>query len=135
MKLLDFIFLVTRLYLVFPLHPNPAHLQPFGSIGSLTSIKELEHEFPSESKLFTYYIPQGEPVLSRQVLNNDRSFSIWQNDEQLKNEVHGLADMNIELEIFRKQRPERVQTTFGEFLNRIQKESLFYANEVPAILQ
>lgn len=135
MKLLDFIFLVTRLYLVFPLHPNPAHLQPFGSVGSLISIKELEQEFPDESKFFNNYIPQAEPALFRQVLNKDRSFSIWQTDEQLKSEVHGLADMDIELDIFQGQRPAKLQITFGEFLQRIQKEPLFYANDVPTILQ
>ncbi len=114
---------------------NPGHLKPFGSVGSLIDIKELNHEFPSVTKLFTYYIPKLEPILSRQVLNNDSHYSVWQTDEQLENEVHGLSNTNIQVQAFISRQRQRIQVTFGDFLHRYGKQPLLFADNVPQVLQ
>jgi len=129
------ILLVIIIDVVFAANQNPGHLKPFGSVGSLINIKEINHEFPTVSKLFTYYIPKSEPILSRQVLNNDNHYSIWQTDKHLKNEVYGLSDTNIQVESFKSRQRQRIQLTFGDFLDRYGKEPLLFADTVPEILQ
>jgi hypothetical protein len=129
------IILVTIINLIFAANQNPDHLQPFGSVGSLINIKELNHEYPTISKFFTYYIPKLEPILSRQVLNNDNHYSIWQTDKQLQSEVYGLSDTNINVESFKSRQRQRIQMTFGDFLNRYGKEPVVFVDNVPDILQ
>jgi len=135
MNSLVLIILVTIIHLIFAANQNPGHLKPFGSVGSLINIKELNHEYPTVSKLFTYYIPKLEPILSRQVLNNDNHYSIWQTDKQLRSEVYGLSDTNIQVESFKSRQRQRIQMTFGDFLDRYGKEPLLFADNVPDILQ
>jgi len=135
MNSLVLIILVTTIHLIFAVNQNPGHLQPFGSVGSIINIKELNHEYPTISKLFTYYIPKLEPILSRQVLNNDNHYSIWQTDKQLQSEVYGLSDTNIQVESFKSRQRQRIPMTFGDFLDRYGKEPLLFADHVPDILQ
>jgi hypothetical protein len=135
MNSLTLILLVTIIHFIFAANQNPGHLKQFGSVGSLIHIKELNHEYPTVSKLFTYYIPKSEPILSRQVLNNDNHFSIWKTDKQLENEVYGLSNTNIQVESFKSRQRQRIQITFGQFLDRYGKEPLLFADHVPEILQ
>jgi hypothetical protein len=135
MNSLILILLVAIVSLVFAANQNPGHLKPFGSVGSLINIKELHREFPTVSKLFTYYIPKSEPILSRQILLNDNHYSIWQTDKQLENGVYGLSETNIQVEAFQSRQRQRIQMTFKDFLERYGKEPLLFANTVPEILQ
>ncbi len=123
---------MTIINIVFGVNQNPGHLKAFGSVGSLIDIKELQREFPSVSKLFTYYIPKLEPIISRQVLNEDQYFSLWKTDKELLDQVYGLSDMNIQVESFQSRQQ---QMKFKDFLHRFGRESLFFADKVPDILQ
>jgi len=126
---------MTIINIVFGANQNPGHLKAFGSVGSLIHIKELQREFPTVSKLFTYYIPKLEPILSRQVLNEDPHFSIWQTDKELLNQAYGLSDINIQVDSFKSRQQQRVQMKFEDFLHRFGREPLFFADKVPDILQ
>jgi len=129
------ILLATIVSFVSGANQNPGHLKPFGSVGSLVNIEELDREYPTVSKLFTYYIPKSEPVLVRQVLIDDNHYSVWQTDKQLEDEVYGLSDTNIQVESFKSRQRQRVPMTFGEFLHRYNKEPLLFADNVPEVLQ
>ncbi|CAF3549144.1 unnamed protein product [Rotaria sp. Silwood2] len=125
------IFLVTIIHFVFAINKNPGHLKPFGSVGSLINIKELDQEYPTVVKLFTYYLPKSEPILSRQILINDDHYSIWETDKKLENDVYGLSNTNIQVESFKSKQRQRIQMTFGEFLDRYEKEPLLFAQNIP----
>jgi hypothetical protein len=129
------ILLMTIINIVFGTNQNPGHLKAFGSVGSLIDIKELQREFPSVSKLFTYYIPKLEPIISRQVLNEDQYFSLWKTDKELLDQVYGLSDMNIQVESFKSRQQQRVQMKFEDFLHRFGTEPLFFVDKVPDMLQ
>jgi hypothetical protein len=129
------ILLVTEFCLLSAAHPNQGHLKPFGSAGSLTDIEEISGAFPSILNLFTHYIAQSKPVVSRQVLNNQSYFDLWQSNEKLEEEVYALSKSNIQVEAVVSRRRERVQMTFGEFFERYDKEPLLFADNVPTILQ
>ncbi|CAF4457609.1 unnamed protein product [Rotaria sp. Silwood2] len=129
------IFLVTIIHFVFAINKNPGHLKPFGSVGSLINIKELDQEYPTVVKLFTYYLPKSEPILSRQILINDDHYSIWETDKKLENDVYGLSNTNIQVESFKSKQRQRIQMTFGEFLDRYEKEPLLFAQNIPTVLQ
>ena len=121
------------IHLVISGHSNPGHLKPFGTVGSLINIEELNGEYPNLLKLFTYYIPKSEPILSRQVLVDDIHYDTWKTDEKLESEVEGLAKTNIYVESFEQQ--QRIQMKFGEFLDKYQKERLFFVDDIPEILR
>jgi hypothetical protein len=112
---------------------HPGHLKPFGSAGSLLSIKELSGTYPSISKLFTYHIAKSEPIVCRQVVNNDIHYSLWQSDEELENNVVGLSTSNVLVQSYRER--ERIQMSFGDFLHRYQREQLFLADNLPDSLR
>jgi hypothetical protein len=112
---------------------NSEQWKPFGTDGLLKSIDEINREYPNVLEFFTNYIPKSEPILSRQVLINDPHYYIWKNDEQLENEVDGLAKINIYVEAIRQQ--QRIQMKFGDFLEKYQKDHLFLADNLPEILQ
>jgi hypothetical protein len=135
MKYLVLIVLVTVINLISAANKNPGHLKPFGSVGSLINIEEMHGEFPTVSKLFTSNIPESETVISRQVLNGDKHYEIWQTDDQLENEVYGLSKVNIHVESYKSRQRQRVEMTFGEFLERYKKEPLLFADLVPEILR
>jgi len=135
MKFFILILLATIVSFVSGANQNPGHLKPFGSVGSLVNIEELYREYPTVSKLFTYYISKSEPVLVRQVLVDDNHYSVWQTDKQLEDEVYGLSDTNIQVESFKSRQRQRIQMTFGDFLDRYGKEPLLFADTVPEILQ
>jgi hypothetical protein len=127
------ILLVSVINLIASSHSNSGHLKPFGTVGSLINIEEIDGEYPNLLKFFTYYIPKSEPILSRQVLINDINYDMWKTDEQLENEVDGLSKTNIYAESFK--RPQRIQMKFGDFLDKYQKEHLFIADNVPELLR
>lgn len=129
------ILLVTEFCLLSAAHPNQGHLKPFGSAGSLADIEEINGEFPSVLNLFTHHIAESKPVVSRQVLNNQSHFDLWQSNAKLEQEVYGLAKSIIQVETVVARRRERVQITFGEFFDRYEKEPLLLADNVPTILQ
>ncbi|CAF4084407.1 unnamed protein product [Rotaria magnacalcarata] len=135
MNTLTVILLVTIHHLAYATNQNPGHLKPFGSVGSLFNISELYNEFPTVVEFFTNYLPKSEPIVSRQVLINDKDYSVWQTDEKLENNVYGLSTLNIEVESFKSKQRKKVQMTFGEFLDRYRKEPLLFVNPVPTILQ
>ncbi|UJR21880.1 hypothetical protein I4U23_024953 [Adineta vaga] len=112
---------------------NLGHLKPFGSVGSLINIDEINGKYPDVLKLFTYYLPKSEPILSRQVLINDNSYEIWKTDDELENEVDGLSKTNIYVDSFSQS--QRTQMKFSEFFDRYQKEQLYLADNVPEILR
>ena len=114
---------------------NAGHLKPFGSVGSLIDIEEIHGAYPTVSKLFTDYVPKSKPVVSRQVLNESIDGSLWQSDEHMRNEVYGLSTTTIHVEGFKSRQRERLQMTFGEFIDRYQKEHLIFADSVPEILR
>lgn len=114
---------------------NPGHLKAFGSVGSLIYIDEIPREFPTVSNLFTYHIAQSKPIVSRQVLNEDGHYSIWQTDKQLLDEVYGLAETTIPVQSFKSRQQEEVQMTFKDFLSRRAREPLLFVDQVPTILQ
>ena len=129
------ILLMAMVNLAFTVHRNPGHLKAFGSVGSLISIDEIPREFPTVSKLFTYHIAQSEPIISRQVLNEDGHYSIWQTDQQLLQEVYGLSETKIPVQSFKSRQQEEVQMTFEDFLSRRRREPLLFADQIPTILQ
>ncbi|CAF1099452.1 unnamed protein product [Rotaria sordida] len=135
MNSLILIYLVTIIHFVVTINKNPGHLKPFGSVGFLIDIKELDEEFPTVLELFTYYLPKSEPILSRQVLINDNHYFIWETDKKLENDVYGLSNTNIQVESFKSKQRQRIQMTFGEFLKRYGKEPLLFAYNVPTVLQ
>ncbi|CAF1202120.1 unnamed protein product [Rotaria sordida] len=135
MNSLILIYLVTIIHFVVTINKNRGHLKPFGSVGFLIDIKELDEEFPTVLELFTYYLPKSEPILSRQVLINDNHYFIWETDKKLENDVYGLSNTNIQVESFKSKQRQRIQMTFGEFLKRYGKEPLLFAYNVPTILQ
>ncbi|UJR27910.1 hypothetical protein I4U23_009171 [Adineta vaga] len=135
MNSLIFILVISNINLIFSANQNPGHLKPLGSVGNLIHIKELHEEYPTISKLFTYYIPKSEPSLSRQVLNNDKHFSVWQTDKQLLDQVYGLADTNIQVESFKSRQRQRIPMTFEDFLQQYKKEPLIFADNIPQVLQ
>ena len=135
MKYAFVILLVAELHLLSAAHPNQAHLKPFGSVGSLVEIEEINGEFPTVLNLFTHYIANSKPVVSRQALNNQSHFDLWQSNEKLEQGVYGLSKSTIPVEIFVGKRRERVEMPFGEFLDRYDRESLVFADNVPTILQ
>jgi hypothetical protein len=124
---------VSIVKLILSSHSNPGHLQPFGTVGSLINIEEINGEYPELLKFFTYYIPQSEPILSRQVLINDLHYNIWKTDEQLENEIEGLSKINIHVDSLKHH--QRMQMKFGDFLDKYQKEQLFLADNLPEILR
>ncbi len=127
------ILLVSIINLILSSHSNPGHLKPFGTVGSLINIEEINGEYPNILKFFTYYISKSKPILSRQVLVNDLYYNIWKTDEQLENEVDGLSKTNIHVESLKQH--QRIQMKFGEFLDNYQKEHLFLADNLPEILR
>ena len=114
---------------------NAGHLKPFGSVGSLIDVEEINGVYPTLSKLFTDYIPKSKPVVSRHVLNQSIDDSLWQSDEHLQSEVYGLSKAPIHIEGFKGRQRERIPMTFGEFLDRYTKEHLMFADSVPEILR
>ena len=135
MNSFSFILLMTIVSIVFGANQKPGHLKAFGSVGSLIDINELQREYPSVSKLFTYYIPKLEPILSRQVLNEDQYFSLWKTDKELLNQVYGLSDTDIQVESFKSRQQQRMTMKFGDFLQRFGREPLFFADKVPSAIQ
>ncbi|CAF1381138.1 unnamed protein product [Adineta steineri] len=133
MKSFVLFVLVISIHFVYSANQNPGHLKPLGSVGSLINIPELHHEYPSVTKLLTYYIPKSVPTIFRQVLNNDNHYSIWQADEQLESEVYGLSNTNIQVESFKSR--QRVEMTFGKFLQQVRRGHLMFADDVPEVLQ
>ncbi|CAF1253802.1 unnamed protein product [Adineta steineri] len=127
------ILLVSLINLTLSSHSNPGHLKPFGTVGSLINIEEINGEYPNILKFFTYYLPKSEPILSRQVLINDQYYNIWKTDEQLENEVEGLSKANIYVESMTQR--QRTQMKFAEFFDKYQKEHLFFADNIPEILR
>ncbi|CAF1580189.1 unnamed protein product, partial [Adineta steineri] len=127
------ILLVSLINLTLSSHSNPGHLKPFGTVGSLVNIEEINGEYPNILKFFTYYLPKSEPILSRQVLINDQYYNIWKTDEQLENEVEGLSKANIYVESMTQR--QRTQMKFAEFFDKYQKEHLFFADNIPEILR
>ncbi|CAF5055707.1 unnamed protein product, partial [Rotaria sp. Silwood1] len=109
------------------------HLKPFGTVGSLINIEEINGEYPNILKFFTNYITKLEPIVFRQVLINDIYYHIWQTDEQLENEIDGLSKINIIVESLKQQK--RIQMKFGDFLDKYEKDYLFFADNVPEILR
>lgn len=112
---------------------NPNQNKPFGTIGSLKPIEELHGKYPNSLEFFSKSISQSEPILVRQVLNNDLYFNIWKTDEQLEHEVDGLGKVNVYVEAILVQ--QRKQMKFGEFLDHYQKDHLFLADNLPKILR
>lgn len=112
---------------------NPGHLKPFGTVGSLINIEEINKEYPDALKFFTSYVSKSEPFISRQVLNNDMYFNVWQSNEKLESEIDGLSKTNIVVESIKQRK--RIQMKFGEFLDLCDKENLFFADNVPEILR
>ena len=111
----------------------PGHLKPFGSVGSLVNIEEIRGSYVDVLKLFTYYLPRSEPIVSRRVLINEESFNMWKTDEKLENELRGLAKVNIYVDSLNNS--QRLQMKFGEFLDRYQNEALYFADNVPDIFR
>ncbi|CAF0826043.1 unnamed protein product [Adineta ricciae] len=129
------ILLFSLISLVCGANRNPGHLKPLGSVGNLVLIKELQREFPTVSQLFTYHVAKSEPSLSRQVLNDNKNFSLWQTDEQLLENIYGLADTKIQVEAFIARQRHRIPMTFDAFLQRYKKEPLMFADNIPEVLQ
>jgi hypothetical protein len=128
-----FLLLASVINLISSNHSNPGHLKPFGTVGSLINIEELNGEYPNILKLFNYYIPTSEPILSRQVLINDINYDIWKTDEQLENEVDGLSKLNIYVESLTQRK--RIQMKFGDFFDKYQNQRLYFADNVPELLR
>lgn len=129
------ILLLLMVSRVFTANQNPGHLKAFGSVGSRIDIEEIDRDFPNVSKFFTYYIAQSKPIVSRQVLVEDKHHSIWQTDHDLFQEVYGLAETNIQVQSFKSRQPKQVQMTFEDFLSRFGREPLLYADQIPGVLQ
>ncbi|CAF1561880.1 unnamed protein product [Rotaria sp. Silwood1] len=127
------ILLVLTISLISCNHSDPGHLKPFGTVGSLINIEEINGEYPNILKFFTNYISKLEPIVFRQVLINDIYYHIWQTDEQLENEIDGLSKINIIVESLKQQK--RIQMKFGDFLDKYEKDYLFFADNVPEILR
>jgi hypothetical protein len=130
---MSYLYFILLLSLINLSSSNLGHLKPFGSVGSLINIEEIDRQYPDILKLYTYYISKSEPILSRQVLINDSYYNIWQTDEQLESEVHGLLKTNIHVESMKQQ--QRIQMNFGDFLDKYQKDYLILADNVPEILR
>lgn len=126
-------FLILLVSIIHLIVSNSNQWKPFGTGGSLKTIEELNREYPNSLEFFTNYIPKSEPFLSRQVLINDPHYHIWETDEQLENEVDGLAKIHIYVEATRQQ--QRIQMRFGDFLEKYQKDHLFLADNLPEIFQ
>mgnify|MGYP006897150654 CR=1 FL=1 len=124
---------MTIIYVVSTTHQKSDHLKPFGSVDTLINIEELNYEFPTAFIFLTFYLRNSEPIISRQVLNNDTHYSIWQTDEQLEKNVYGLSNTIIQVESFALR--QRIQMTFKELFHRYRNESLLFANRIPKILQ
>lgn len=114
---------------------NPAHLKPLGSTGSLVNIEALSGQYPDVSALFTRHIAKSEPIVSRQVLNNDQHYTKWQTDEQLAEGDYGLSETSIQVNSFKSRQQGRVAMPFTDFLKRFPKEPLMFADKVPQVLQ
>ncbi|CAF1418715.1 unnamed protein product [Rotaria magnacalcarata] len=127
------IFLVSTINLISCGSSNSGHLKPFGTVGSLMNIEEINGEYPNILKFFTHYVPKLEPIVSRQVLINDMYYNIWQTDRELENEVDGLSKTNINVESLKERK--RIQMKFGDFFDQYTKESLLLADYVPEILR
>jgi hypothetical protein len=112
---------------------NPGHFQPFGTVGSLINIEEIHKEYPNLLKFFTYYISKSEPLLSRQVLINDLYYNIWKTDDELANEIDGLSKINIHVQSLLQH--QHIQMKFGDFIDKYQKEHLFFGDNLPEILR
>lgn len=128
-----FILLVSIINFILCSQSNPGHLQPFGTVGSLKTIEEINGQYPDILKFFTYYIPQSVPIISRQVLINDLYYSIWKTDEELEKEVEGLSKININVESLTQN--QRIQMKFGDFIDKYQKEHLFFADNLPDVFR
>ena len=111
---------------------HPGHLKPFGSAGTITPIIELAGSYPDVSKLYTYHIFKSEPVLSRQVLNKDRHYEVWQSDEELK-KIEGLDAAEVLVQSHKE--IDRIPMSFIDFLTRYRRENLFLADNLPPILR
>lgn len=135
MKSFVCILLMTMISLVLSANQNPGHLKVFGSVGSQIHIEEINRDFPTVSTFFTHHIVQSEPIVSRQVLIEDRHYSIWQTNEELLQEVYGLAETNIDIQSFKSRRPQQVQMSFKDFLSRFEREPLLFADQIPGVLQ
>lgn len=107
--------------------------KPFGTVGSSKNVEEIDGKFPDPLEFFAKYIPKSKPILARQVLLNDLHYNIWKTDEQLENEVNGLAKITVYVEAIEQQ--QRIQMKFGDFLDKYQKNHLFLADNLPEILQ
>jgi hypothetical protein len=129
------IILVTIFFRLSLGHSHAGHLKPFGSIGTLTGIEQLQHEYPNVSMLFTDYIAKSRPIISRQVLSNDHHFQMWQTDEQLMNDVYGLSNMIVHVGLFKDRQHQQIQLRFGEFLHRYKTEPLRLVDNIPNILR
>ena len=128
-----FILLVSTINIAYSNDSNPGHLKPFGTVGSLIDIEEINGEYPSIFRLLPHYISQTQPIVSRQVLINDIHYNIWKTDEQLENEVDGLSKISIHVQSLTQR--QHMQMKFGDFLDKYQKDQLFYADNVPEILR
>lgn len=133
MNQISFLILVTLLGVISSSQPNPSHLKPFGSTGSLIPIQALEKEYPNVVKFFADHLAKSEPFVSRQVLINDLHYDLWKTDQQLENEVHELAQTNIFVQSYRE--PDRLQMTFTEFLRQYKRNPLFLADTLPDVLR
>lgn len=112
---------------------NPNQYKPFGTIGSLKNVEEIDGKYPDTLEFFSKSISKSEPILSRQVLINDQHFNIWKTDEQLEREVNGLAKISVVVESIHQQ--QRIQMKFGDFLDKYQNDHLFLADNLPEILR
>jgi hypothetical protein len=126
-------FIILLVSIINLISSNPGHLKPFGSVGSLINIEEINEKYPNILEFFTNYISKSEPILFRQVLINDLYYNIWKTDEQLENEVNGLSKINIYVQSLKQQ--QQIQMKFGDFLDKYKQEHLFLADNLPEILR
>jgi len=126
-------FIILLVSIIKLISSNPGHLKPFGSVGSLINIEEINEKYPNILEFFTYYISKSEPILSRQVLINDLYYNIWKTDEQLENEVDGLSKINIYVQSLKQQ--QQIQMKFGDFIDKYKKGHLFIADNLPEIFR
>lgn len=130
---LIFIFLYFSIFeRSFSSQSHPGHLKPFGSAGPISPVLELSESYPDVSQLYTHHIPKSEPVLSRQVLNKDLHYSIWESDKELRN-IQGLETTEILVHSYKE--ADRIPMSFTEFLARYKRENLFFADNLPSILR
>ena len=126
-------FIILFLSIFHCILSNPNQYKPFGTIGSLKNVEEIDGKYPDTLEFFSKYISKSEPILSRQVLINEQHFNIWKNDEQLEREVNGLGKINVVVESIHQQ--QRIQMKFGDFLDKYQNDHLFLADNLPEILR